>query len=263
MVRGHFKGLDRFVRICNTIAEDGETAMVEVSVGDRKGRVVFVDGELYHARLGHREGVPALAEILQSRDMDFWVRDVPHPLPRKNVFVSLSTVFDNMKVGEMPPSPPPVSPDGGPEVEEEVRIAESAEAVMEDPRLARAYRVYQNVAGVEGVIYAQKGRVVGVRGFGERDLQKEKMSPEEMREIRQKAQRWVDRMVLLMNAASGIYRQRTVPQKILLNFPDRSRWIWAWSVGEDLYVVFLNPTRLAFMETRVFEAIERELQEVF
>ncbi len=260
MIRGSFKGLQEFVRVCNTLAEDGESALVEVNAAGERGEVVFVKGNLHAARLGGREGISALRAMLESEDIRILVREAPDPLPRKNVFVSLPTVLDNM--GFQNPFPSldrsPADEDIPPGVETEIRIPDSAEERVDDPRVQRAIRIFHEVGGVDGVIYAHQGRVRAVRGFGERDAHASR-SAEELREIRGKAQRWVDRVMLMFNASTGIYRDRSSPRKILLSFPDKNRWLWAFLEGDDLYVVWLDTTKLVFMETEVFDRMEQTI----
>ncbi len=259
MIRGSFKGLQEFVRVCNALTEDGESALVEVNAGGERGEVVFVKGNLHTARLGSQEGISALRAILQSENISFLVREAPEPLPRKNVFVSLSTVMENIGIPSTFPSlnGPPVDEDIPSGVVTEVRIPESAEERVDDPRVQRAIQVF-NLVGVERVVYAHQGRVRTFRGFGERDAHAPP-SVGELREIRNRAQRWVDQIMLLFNASGGIHRDQRLPQKILLAFPGGDRWLWAKRDGEDLYVVWLDTSKLNVPETDVLEQVEKTL----
>lgn len=259
MIRGSFKGLQDFLRVCNTLAEDGASAFVEVTIGPETGHVVFLKGNLHAAKIGAQEGISALRTILQSEDLAFLVRELPDPPPRKNIFVSLGTVLDNMGIQDPFALPSGEIRDDGDlpaGVETDFRIPESADERVDDPRFQRAIQIFHNVSGVVGVIYAYQGRVRGARGFGERDAHAS-LSAEELRQVREQAQRWVDRVMLLFNAATGVYKDRAVPRKILLHFPGQNRWLWARLEGEDLYVVWLDTTKLSFMETEVLDQMER------
>lgn len=259
MIRGSFKGLQELIRVCNALAEDGDSALVEVSTDTEKGQVVFVKGNLHAAQLGGREGISALREILRSENLSFLVRELPDPPPRKNVFVSLGTVLENM--GFQDPFFSVAQTSSGDDdlpagVETDIRIPESAEERVDDPRLQRAIRIFHDVPGVESVIYAFQGRVRGARGLGERDAHISR-SAEELRQVREQAQRWVDRVMLLFNAATGVHKDRSLPRKILMNFPEQNRWLWARLEGEDLYIVWLDTAKLAFVETDVLAQMEQ------
>lgn len=258
MIRGRFKGLDELIRICNTLAESGETALIEITAEGQRGTLIFVEGELYAANMGKKGGTSALSEIFKLPNVSFHVRETDTPLPRKNVFISLDTLMDNIGVSKNIPRQEKNDTSPYLEVNEDFHIPESTEEIVEGPQVRKSLEVFQGLHGIEGIVHANRGRVVSIRGFGERDA-KRHLSPEELRTIRQQSQDYVERVLLLMNAAFGVYTQRTTPQKILLNFPDKPRWILARGLGEDLYIVFLNPERLAFEEIRVLELIEKEL----
>jgi len=262
MIRGSFKGIQEFLRICNALTEDRESALVEVNSNGERGEVVFVKGNLHAARLGRREGVLALQAMLKSEDITFLVREVPESLPARNVFVSLATVMENMGFQDpfLSMNPPSIDEDLPPGVEGDIHIPESAEEMLDDPKVQRAIRIFHDLGGVEGVIYAHQGRVRAVRGFGERDAHISR-SAEELREIRSRSQRWVDRIMLMFNASGGIYRNGAPPRKILLAFPEQNRWLWARLDGDDLYVVWLDTSKLTFgMETEVLDRMEQMIR---